>query len=40
MNEWYEYIDAPDAQTECRCCKTQTDGDAYCSNVCYNLDIE
>jgi|TARA_R110000823_G_scaffold25871_1_gene76078 hypothetical protein len=40
MNEWDEYIDAPDFETECRCCGTQTNGDTYCSNVCYNLDIE
>ena len=40
MNEWDEYIDAPDAKTECKCCRIQTDGDTYCSNVCYNLDIE
>ena len=27
MNEWDEYIDAPDAAVECRCCGTQTNGD-------------
>jgi len=27
MNEWDEYIDAPDAAVECKCCGTQTNGD-------------
>ena len=40
MNEWDEYIDAPDAKTECRTCGTQTNGDTYCSSSCYNYDTE
>tara|TARA_R110002124_G_scaffold64453_1_gene176139 strand:- start:633 stop:755 length:123 start_codon:yes stop_codon:yes gene_type:complete len=38
MNEWDEYIDAPDAETECRTCGVQTNGDTYCSRYCYNYD--
>jgi len=40
MNEWDEYIDAPDELTECRYCGTQTNGETYCSRSCYNYDTE
>ena len=40
MNWLDSYIDEPDAQTECACCKQESNGDYYCSLECFNLDRE
>jgi len=39
MNWLESYIDEPDEQTFCACCKEETNGDFYCSVECFNLEI-